>query len=130
MQALTVSVSCTAPADVVYAFASNPQNLPRWAAGLCKSVAQFDGRWIVESPMGTLDFEFTPANRFGVLDHRVVLESGETFDNPMRVIANGEGSEILFTLFRQPAMSAADFERDSGLVRADLETLARAVEAL
>lgn len=124
MKALTLSVSCTAPAAAVYAFASDPRNLPRWAAGLCKSVAEFDGRWIVDSPMGTLDFAFAEANPYGVLDHTVVFPDGRRFDNPMRVIANGEGSEILFTLFQQPDMSDADLARDAALVRADLEALA------
>jgi hypothetical protein len=128
MKSRTLSVESTASPARVYAYAVDPENLPHWAPGLCRSVAQFDGRWIVESPTGeTLDFAFVEANRFGVLDHTVLLPSGESMLNPMRVVANGEGSEILFTVFQRPGMSDADFERDVGLVQADLEKLARAV---
>jgi hypothetical protein len=33
------------------------------------------------------------------LDHDVTLPSGETLSNPMRVVPNGTGSEVVFTLF-------------------------------
>ena len=34
----------------------------------------------------------------GVLDHDVTLPSGETVHNPMRVIPDGDGCEVVFTL--------------------------------
>ena len=40
------------PAPEVYDYASNPANLPEWAAGLGSSVERIDGQWIMESPMG------------------------------------------------------------------------------
>jgi hypothetical protein len=50
-------------------------------------------------------------------------------DNPMRVIPNGDGCEVVFTLRRLPDMSDEDFEPDVGLVRADLTRLRRVMEA-
>ena len=38
------------PADEVYACASNPANLPRWAPGLGNSVGEVDGQWFVDTP--------------------------------------------------------------------------------
>ena len=126
MKSLTLAVQSTASATRVYDYAADPTNLPTWAPGLCKSVAQFDGSWIVESPSEeTYGFAFVEANAFGVLDHTVETPSGEAMLNPMRVIANGPGSEIHFTVFQRAGMSDVDFERDVGLVRADLERLAR-----
>jgi hypothetical protein len=46
----------------------------------------------------------------------------------MRVIADGEGCEVVFTLRRQPGMSDEDFERDAAAVLADLGTLKRLLE--
>ena len=45
---------------------------------------------------------FAPSNDFGVLDHDVTLPDGETVRNPMRVISNGDGCDVVFTVRRQP----------------------------
>ena len=60
----------------------------------------------------------------------VTLPDGQTFNNPMRVVPNGAGSLVTFTLFRQEGMSDADFERDAARVQSDLKALKRVVEAL
>ena len=47
-----ISVSIDrAPAEV-YAFASDPRNLPLWAKGLSGSIANVGGEWVAESPLG------------------------------------------------------------------------------
>ena len=108
----------------VYEFASDPRNLPRWAAGLARSEVKRDGdEWIVDSPIGKVRVKFAQQNTFGVMDHDVTLESGVTVHNPMRVIPNGEGSEFLFTLIRQPGMSDEQFAKDKAAVEKDLRTL-------
>jgi Polyketide cyclase / dehydrase and lipid transport len=116
------------PAQEVYDYASNPANMPEWAAGLGSSVEEVDGQWFMESPMGRIVVAFTPRNEFGVLDHSVTVPSGETFYNPMRVTADGTGCEVVFTLRRQPGMSDEDFQRDADAVFADLVTLKRVME--
>jgi len=58
------------------------------------------------------------------------LPSGESFSNPMRVVANGQGSEVLFTLFRHPPMTEAEFDRDATVVLGDLEKLKAVIEAM
>lgn len=123
MKSQTISLFIAAPAARVYAFAANPENLPRWAPSFCHSVAQINGKWIVQSPLGAVQFSFVPSNTLGVLDHTVTLPSGEQFTNPMRVIANGAGSEIMFTLFRRDGMTDQQFADDAALVQGDLETL-------
>ena len=112
----------------VYEYASDPANLPEWASGLGSSVEHLDGRWFVESPGGRLTVAFAARNDFGILDHEVTLPSGETVYNPMRVIADGDGCEVVFTLRRQPGMTDADYARDEGLVRADLRALKQLLE--
>ena len=116
------------PADEVYDYASEPANLPVWAPGLGSSVEKVDGQWVAESPMGRVVFAFVPRNQHGVLDHDVTLPSGETVYNPMRVIADGSGCEVVFTLRRRPGMSDEDLARDADVVSADLATLKRVLE--
>ncbi len=124
-----ISVHVARPADEVYAFAADPRNLPRWAAGLAgATVEEVDGRWVTDSPMGRVTFTFAPPNDFGVLDHDVHLPDGETVHNPLRVLRDGDGSEVVFTLRQRPGMSEDDVERDAAAVAADLATLKDLVE--
>jgi hypothetical protein len=116
------------PADEVYAFASNPANIPQWAPGLGTSVDFRDGQWVVDTSDGPVGVAFAEPNDFGVLDHEVTLPSGEVIHNPMRVVADGNSCEVIFTLRRQPDMSDSDFERDCGLVQADLLRLKQIME--
>ena len=128
LQSRTLSVSINCPADRVYAFVSNPENLPGWAAGLCRSVSKSDAGWIVETTRGPMNLRFAERNDLGVLDHYVSPAPGVEVYVPMRVLPNGSGSELLFTLFQLPGMSDGKFAEDAGLVTRDLETLKAMLE--
>ena len=123
-----VSVSINRPADEVYDFASNPENLPQWAAGLSGSIKNIKGDWIAESPMGAVKVQFAGKNEFGILDHHVTLPSGETFYNPMRVFPNNSGSELIFTVYQRPDVPAEMFAEDVAAVTRDLKTLKTLLE--
>ena len=125
-----VSVSINRPPDVVYQFAAAPENLPKWAVGLGTSFhRRNDGSWIAQGgPVGSAIVRFVERNRLGVLDHDVTLETGETIHNPIRVLPNSEGSEVVFTLFRRPGVSPAQFGQDAKAVEKDLTTLKRLLE--
>jgi uncharacterized membrane protein len=47
-----ISVSINCPAVEVYEFAANPENLPKWAAGLSGSIRKVDENWIAEPRWG------------------------------------------------------------------------------
>ena len=129
MKAHTISVTIAAPAARVYAFASNPQNLPRWVPSFFESVERVDGEWVAQSPLGRVAVKFVHDNDLGVLDHTVTLPSGARLTNPMRVISNGDGSEILFTLIQHEGMTDQQFQEDAELVLSDLHTLQRLLES-
>jgi hypothetical protein len=125
-----VSVSIARPLDEVYAFVSNPENLPRWATGLAGTIRNVDGEWVADAPMGKVKIRFVPQNAFGVLDHDVTLASGAMVHVPMRVIPNGTGSEVVFTLVREPGVSDEKFAEDARWVEKDLNALKGQLEAL
>ena len=52
-----------------------------------------------------------------------------TIHNPMRVVANREGSEFVFTLIRQPGMSNEQFAMDQAAVENDLKDAERPARA-
>ena len=64
-----------------------------------------------------------------MLDHDVTLPSGETVHNPLRVIRDGDGCEVVFTIRQRPEMTDEDFNRDADAVAEDLATLKSVVEA-
>ena len=88
----------------VYAYASKVENLPHWAAGVSAD----------------MQIRFAESNEFGILDHWAIVD-GQTFYNPVRVIDDGEGSEIIFTLRNTT-------DADKAAVAADLATLKRILE--
>lgn len=123
-------ISCTirrAPRDVI-AFAGDPANLPRWAAGLSTGIRHVGGRWLAESPMGDIEVSFPGPIEAGVLDHDVRLPDGTVVHNPFRVLRNDDGSEVVFTLFRRDGVDAAEFAEDAAAVEADLASLRTILE--
>ena len=122
-----LGVSIAQSADVVYAFLSDPANFAQWASGL-GSLKQVNGAWIAVTPEGPLPVRFSGRNPYGVVDHWVSPASGPEIHLPMRVIANGNGCEVIFTLFRQPDMDDRKFDADAEWVRRDLEQLKRILE--
>jgi hypothetical protein len=124
----TIGVSIFRDADTVYRYASNPENLVRWLKSFVLSAENRGGQWILHTPNGSIELTFIEENDLGILDHRVTLPGGEEILNPMRVVPNGAGSTVLFTLFRLPGMSDADFDRDAAMVQRDLETLKQVLE--
>ncbi len=107
----------------VYAFAGAPENLPLWAAGLASGVRRDGADLIADSPSGFVRVRFVPANDYGVLDHTVTLPDGTEVYVPLRVVANGSGAEVIFTLYQLAHMSDADLARDAEMVETDLATL-------
>jgi hypothetical protein len=124
----TLTVRIARPRRDVYDFLAAPENFPRWASGLGRSLKKADGEWIADSPEGPVRVRFTERNEFGILDHHVAVRPGLDVYIPMRVIANGTGSEVLFTLFRLPGMTDEAFARDAEWVERDLRALTALLE--
>jgi len=123
MRSHHVSRVIGASPEAVYEYASDIDNLPRWAAGLAQAEVVREGDTLfVESPMGRVEVRFVERNRFGVLDHDVTLPSGTVVTNPVRVLAHPEGAEVVFTV-RQIELDDDAFARDVAMVEADLERL-------
>jgi hypothetical protein len=128
LEVRNISVSIGASPQDVYAFAFNGENLPRWASGLGHSARSVNGEWVADGPLGQIRVRFAAPNDLGVLDHDVVLPSGITVHNPMRVVPNGPGSTVIFTLLHLPDVSDAKFSEDAKWVEKDLTTLKELLE--
>ena len=123
---LSIAIACR-PAQV-YEYVANPENLPKWAAGLGTDVHRAGEHWEVTTLQGIMTLRFAPHNELGVLDHYVQPPGAPEVHMPMRVLPNGDGSEIVVSLFRQPGMSDLTYSADAEMVRHDLETLKALLE--
>ncbi len=128
LPARTFSVSIKHEWRALYERIWQPEFFPEWAAGLSESHLRKDGEdWLADGADGTIRIHFTLHNDFGVMDHWVHV--GETVVHvPLRVVANGDGAEVMLTLYRQPGMSEDDYSSDIKLVSRDLKTLKALIE--
>jgi hypothetical protein len=107
-----VSVSIDRTAVDVYDYASDPGTWPEWSARLGASRRRVEHHWVAESPMGRVVVDLAERNEYGVLDHTVTMPSGEVVYNPMRVLTDGDGSEVVPEAVPQP--SAATTRSEEG----------------
>lgn|ERR671918_1012390 len=124
----TMSTSIKSDPKTVYDFVSNLENLPRWASSTFPSIKEVNGEWVVDTPNGRNKVLITEKNNFGILDHHVKLTSGVEVYVPMRVIKNGDGSEVLLTVFQAPEMTDDGYAKDIQTVEKDLNHLKTLIE--
>ena len=123
---LSISIDC--PHAAAYGWLSRPENFPHWASGLATSLKQEGGKWVAESPLGTMRILFSEPNELGVLDHWVYPEAGGEIYVPLRVVPNAKGCELMLTLFRMPEMTDERFAADAELVLKDLHFAKKILE--
>jgi len=128
MTAKIVHISIDRHWREVYGFAGRPENMPLWASGLASGLEQDGEDWVAKGILGTVRVSFTPRNEFGVIDHTVTIESGLKVHNALRVVPNGDGCEVMFTLLKLPGMTDEQFDADAAHVLKDLGTLKSLME--
>jgi hypothetical protein len=129
LPARSFSVSIRHDWRALYERIWRPEFFPKWAAGLAESALRADGdAWLADGADGPIRIRFTPHNALGVMDHWVDAGTGETIHVPLRVIQNGDGAEVILTLYRQPDMDEERFSADIKLVNRDLRALKSLIE--
>ncbi len=128
MKSKTMSTFIKSDPKTVYDFVSNLENLPRWASSTFPAIEEVNGEWVVDTPNGRNKVMITERNNFGILDHHVKLTSGVEVYVPMRVIKNGDDSEVLLTVFQAPEMTDDGYAKDIQTVEKDLNHLKTLIE--
>ncbi|MEX2617273.1 MAG: hypothetical protein WD767_14350 [Alphaproteobacteria bacterium] len=80
--------------------------------------------------MGQMTVRFTAPNDHGIADHTLIPAQGAAMYNPLRVVRNGAGCEVTFTLFQRSGMNDAEFDRDAAWVARDLAALKALLEGM
>jgi hypothetical protein len=129
-RAQTISVSINCPVTRVYEFLADPLNLPTWLADIGPDIQHVvDNDWVVEAPAGRFTFRFGPRNKFGVLDFTVFREGDPLVPMPVRVVANGAGTDLIMIVYERPGTSQAIHASEVQWIRSDLSTLKSLLEA-
>jgi hypothetical protein len=125
-------VTIDAPATVVFAFLADPENLPRWAVGLCRAIrrdTEEAGRWIVTTAQGDLPIRYVTDSERGTVDFYLSPAPGLEAAAFSRVVPNGEGAEYVFTQFQAPWMTDEVFERQVHALIEELQVLRGLIQA-
>jgi hypothetical protein len=118
------------PAGEVYAFLQGPQNFDKWAfAGDAEMRRIGGGEWAVETSVGPRIIRFAEPNMLGVLTYYSRLGPGlPAHPIPMRVAANGEGTELSYVFLKRPELADDEWASLIEWVKADLEALKSLLE--
>jgi len=68
-----------------------------------------DGWWSFTGPFGKAKLKFKENKSLGILDHQYI-DKDSTWDVPMRVISNGDFSEVVITLNKPDEINDAQFD--------------------
>ena len=128
--ALHLSQRIACPLERAYDYLCVPEHFCQWASGLASSLQQVDGQWLAATPQGQVRLTFSAPNAYGVLDHWVHITPQVSVYVPLRLVANGDGCELILSLFRQPDMSDERFEADAQWVMRDLLAAKQLLEGL
>ena len=116
---ITLSINCTA--EKLYSYVINPENLSQWGKSFCLGATKFQNQ---TETAGVIKIKFAVKNDFGILDHSVKLSDNVIY-NFMRVIPNGQGCEVIVTLFQLDDQ----FFKDVSMMKSDLKRLKKILES-
>ncbi len=91
------------------------------------AVKNNDGWWMFQGPHGEAKLKFRENAELGILDH-VFEDSDGKWDVPMRVVSNGEFSEVVITLFKPPNFTDELFEERTKEIEGIMQKMKEAIE--
>ena len=126
----TRGVTIEAAPSSVFEFVANPENLPYWAVGFCRSIRPDTGdRWLVTTASGEVPIEYELNEAARTVDFRFSPVSGLEAVAYSRVVPNGEGTEYVFTQFQFAGMPNNVFEAQVRALADELQVLRGLIHA-
>jgi hypothetical protein len=120
----TVTATFSAPADEVFAYLAEIDNLPEWATEFARELKFVEGRYKVVNGLGELFFEIRADRDSGVIDMLAGPHEGALQLFPTRVVPLGDGrSAFTFTMFQAPGQPDAQFESQYHSLLREFENL-------
>ena len=113
------SVDIQAPLGRVFDFLANPLNWPQYAVVNLRTVSPGQDGWCnAVTAFGEGQIKVSPVEEWGILDH-VWQDPQATWKVYSRVVPNGGGTTVMFTLFQPAIMDDAQF--DHAMSQMDIE---------
>lgn len=121
-------VDIRATPERVYAFLSSPMNWPEFAVVNLRSVSPGrDGWFQAMTRFGRGEIRVDGVREFGILDH-VWRDPQASWKVYARVVPNGDGATVMFTLFQPPVMSHAQFDQATEELGVEMAKLKEVLE--
>jgi Polyketide cyclase / dehydrase and lipid transport len=129
LRGVTRGVGIEAPPAAVLAVVTDPTNLPRFAPGFARGVVREGEGWIIDSARGRLRLRTAVDADRGTVDLHLTAPDGSESTVFLRVLPNGSGAELTFTLLLPGSASDAAVAEQGGIVAEELELLRQLCEA-
>lgn len=124
----TRSRSIAADPQAVLDLIADPTNLPRWAPGFATSVREGpEATWTVTTGERSATVRVAVSRASGTVD--LLPVGGRPGGAYLRVLANGGGSELVFTLVFPATVATPAVDAQMAIVAAELDTVRRLCEA-
>jgi hypothetical protein len=106
LNSITETCVISIPKDIVFAFLSNIENLPKWSTKFVKKIILVDGKYKAETPIGEVFIKLDTNEKAGLID----IYAGPTESNMtpayLRTISLPDGSTaVMFTFFQYTSTS-------------------------
>ena len=115
---ITISVS-RKTGDVFDAILASPPKM------MTDAKQNDDGSWSFSTPRGNANLKFMENKTFGILDH-LYVDDETSWEVPMRVVSNGDESEVIITLVKPDVLTDEQFDermKELGLVFENLKKI-------
>src|SRR3989304_2114329 len=105
----TISVSINAKPEKVWEFVSDLNNWKQFS-DFGKNLEKIsENEWVTHTTQGNIKVYPQFDKEKFLLDHRVIIASGEVAFIPYRVVPNGDGSELIMTNQQTATVSDKDY---------------------
>ena len=124
MDARSVAITVDAPAERVFEYLSDVENLPHWATEFARELRIRDGRHFVVNGLGEFLFRLDADGDSGVIDMYAGPSESELSLFPTRVVPLGaERCAYSFTMFKAPGMPDELFESQYESLRREFDNI-------
>jgi len=122
MVCVTQAISVKAPAEAVISLLSDVHQLPDWAPSFARRVLPEGGQWVAEAHDGTRTPVTVRASReHGTVD--VLVTQAPPRGAYMRVLGNGDGSELILSVMFPGAGGTVAIARQGQIVEQELRAV-------